>query len=169
MRELWPKVLDALALLLGVTIIGLVIIALILFMPFVLIYAHFSDKYFKKKYALYLKEMDGARFFCYNNRRSSIAFAEENIVPALDPAIRIVFVEGTAISCGSDSKFISEMLYGIKERRGFPYLLKIEASRIIDASVNNQFYSIMVGQKPIKPLIENINAFFSVREGSESS
>ena len=51
------------------------------------------------------------------------------------------------------------MLYSIKERKGFPYLLRIKNKEVLEMSVNNQFYSIMIGRKTIAPLLNRINSF----------
>ncbi|WP_426059621.1 hypothetical protein [Hymenobacter sp. B1770] len=148
---------------LGITLVlvATFIAVMLVFLLSLLVISQFSDKKFHKEYKLYLERMNGARFFCYNNRKSSIAFAQDIIVPALDPSVHVVFVEGSNVKNGPDSKYISKMLYGVKERKGFPYLLKIENCQVIDTSVNNQFYSIMIGSKPIGPLLDRINAFYN--------
>jgi len=136
-----------------------IIIFFILISPS-LITSHIQDKKFQKEYELYLQKMNGTCFFCYNSRKSSVVFARDVIVPELDSVIQIVFVEGQEIKYRPDSKFISKMLYSIKERKGFPYLLKIVDEQVLNCSVNNQFYSTMIGKKPIEPLLTRINSFF---------
>jgi hypothetical protein len=150
--------------------LGILAISIIL-LPFVtlffilispsLISSFIENKRFKEEYKLYLQKANGTCFFCYNNRKSSVAFARDIIVPALGSSIQIVFVEGREIKNCPDSKFISEMLYSIQERKGFPYLLKIEDEQVLDYSVNNQFYSTMIGSKPIEALLASINAFYT--------
>ena len=160
MEQLWRKVLDAALLGVGLVIAFLCIVIVIPFIPFILAHSHFSNKQFQKGYNLFLERMNGGCFFFYNSRRSSIAFAREVVVPALDPSVHIVFVEGSRIDVGADSQYISNMLAAVKERKGFPYLLKIEHEEVLELSVNNQFYSIMAGHKPIGPLLDRINSFF---------
>lgn len=150
---------------LGAFAIGAVVLAgaLLLALPFIpllLAYNYIDEQRFKQKYRRFLREANGAAFFCYNNRRSSVAFAREVVVPALDASVRIVFVEGKAIKADADQAFISHMLYSIKERRGFPYLLKIVDEQVLAYSVNNQFYSCLVQQKPLLPLLATIQAFY---------
>ncbi|RAK62184.1 hypothetical protein DLM85_24210 [Hymenobacter edaphi] len=53
------------------------------------------------------------------------------------------------------------MLHSIKERKGFPYLLKIVDGQVLPYSVNNQFYNCLVQQKPLEPLLTTIQAFYS--------
>lgn len=137
------------------------IAVVLLLTPFFLIYAYFSDRKFEKDNKLFLERMNGTCFFCYNSRKSSVAFVREVILPELDPSVCVVFVDGRKVNCGADSAYISRILYHVKERKGFPYLLKIEDAQVIDTSVNNQFYSIMIGRKPIAPLLERINAFYN--------
>ncbi|WP_125917191.1 hypothetical protein [Hymenobacter coccineus] len=160
MEKLVQKINDTLALVLMAVAISLLILIILPTVPFFLIYFYFSDKQFEKKNKLFLERMNGARFFCYNSRKSSVEFAREVIVPELDPSVYVVFVNGKKVDFGADSQYISRILHRIKEQKGFPYLLKIDDARVTDVSVNNQFYSIMIGRKPVEPLLERINAFF---------
>ena len=144
---------------LGLVAIPIVIFFVVLSLPFFFIYSYFSDKQFEKNYKSFLERMNGACFFCYNSRKSSVEFVREVIVPELYSSVHVVFVDGKKVDFGTDSQYVSKMLYGVKEQKGFPYLLKIEDAQVIDTSVNNQFYSIMIGRKPIEPLLDRINAF----------
>ncbi len=139
----------------------LIILLIIPAIPFILIYLHFDNIKFQKNYRLYLKNMNGACFFCYNSRKSSVQFAREIIVSKIDSTVRVIFVDGWKIDCGPDSKYISKMLGDIKEKKGFPYLLKIIDEQVAYSSVNNQFYSIMIGSKPIAPLLHRISDFYN--------
>lgn len=161
MEKLIQKTNNTLAQALVIAVIGLFILIIIPIIPFLLIHSHFSNKRFKKDYRLFLERMNGARFFCYNSRKSSAGFAREVVVPGLDPSVHVVFIDGRRAQYGVDSQYISTMLYSVKERKGFPYLLKIDNAEVINTSVNNQFYNIMIGRKPIEPLLERINAFFN--------
>ena len=160
MKRLQTKLSETALVLVIVPVALLGITLLIPVIPFFLIYAYFSDKKFEKDTSRFLKRMNGACFFCYNSRKSSFAFARDVIVPELASYVRVVFVDGNKVDFGSDSKYISRMLYSIKERKGFPYLLKIEDEQVRSLSVNNQFYSIMIGRKPTAPMLQRINLFF---------
>jgi uncharacterized membrane protein YbaN (DUF454 family) len=161
MKHLWSEVKDKAVLVVGVAFIIGFILLIIPCIPFILIQDYFSNKAFEKEYKLYLERMNGACFFCYNSRKSSVEFARNIIAPALEPDIHVVFVDGRDVESSDDSKYISKMLYSIQERKGFPYLLKIKDGQVINMSVNNQFYSIMIGSKSITPLLERINAFYN--------
>jgi hypothetical protein len=159
------KINDALSYLVtGSFIIAAVIIAVLVFLPclpFILIWSHFSDKKFQKAYNLYLQQMNGACFFFYNNRKSSVAFAREVVAPELAPSVRSVFVEGLRITVKDEQGFMSRMLAGVKDRRGFPYLIKVVDGQVLDCSVNHQFYNTMAGGKPIAQLLTQINSFYT--------
>ncbi len=163
MKELLRKASEKAILVIIVPAVLLVAVVLLPLVPFLLLYAYFSDKRFQKHYQQFLARMNGACFFCYNSRKSSVEFARDVVVPELAASVHVVFVDGNKVVAGVDSDYISKMLYSIKERKGFPYLLKIEAGRVLDLSVNNQFYSIMIGRKPIMPLVDIINLFFSTK------
>lgn len=160
MKRIGEKVLDRISEGLILAVFLLCAVIAIPFIPFIVLHAHLSEKQFLKRYHAFLAQMNGACFFCYNNRKSSVEFARDVIVPELPASVHIVFVDGSKVMAGANSEYLSRMLYGITERKGFPYLLKIEAGQVVDLSVNNQFYSVMVGGKSIAPLVERIYAFF---------
>ncbi|QIL78272.1 MULTISPECIES: hypothetical protein [Hymenobacter] len=152
----FAKYLIGIGLLLGALFVAIGILALIGF----LISSFFSNKKFQEEYKEFLHRADGSCFFFYNSRKSSVEFAKHAVVPHLDPTTRVVFVDGEEIDCGPDSKFISHMLYGVKEKKGFPYLIKVIDEQALDCSVNNLFYNTMTGKKPLIPLLQRINAFY---------
>ena len=121
---------------------------------------HFSDKRFKVGCEDFLHRVNGSSFFFYNSRRNSVEFAKETVVPQLQPATKVIFVDGEDIDCGPDSKFVSHMLYDIKEKQGFPYLIKVIDEEPVYYSVNNLFYNTMTNKKPLTPLLQRINAFY---------
>jgi hypothetical protein len=161
LKNLQQKVADNYELIWLLPLFFVGIILAIPFLPFVFIYAHFSDKKFKKDYAEYLKKKDGACFFYYNNRKSSINYIREFLLPELPEYVQVVFVERREVDSGPDGKYLAKMLGDVKERRGFPYLLKIMNGQVLECSVNNQFYSIMIGRKLLTPLLDRINAFYN--------
>jgi hypothetical protein len=59
-----------------------------------------------------------------------------------------------------ERKFISNALYDIKDRKGFPYLLKVSNGQIIDKSISKDFHNIMNQNKEAEILIQKINSFF---------
>lgn len=159
------KINDVLSyLVVGAFLLATIIIVALVFLPclpFILIWSHFSDKKFQKAYNLYLQQMNGACFFFYNNRKSSVAFAREVIAPGLAPNVQRVFVEGLRITVKDEQGLISHMLAGVKDRKGFPYLIKIVDGQVLDCSVNHQFYNTMASSKPIAPLLAQINSFYT--------
>ena len=153
------KILIGILVLVGAPIVlGLVVVLSPVFLFFE-IKMHFDKKEEEQKFADYLKRMDGACFFCYNSRKSSVDFARETIVPQLAPTIQVVFVNGKNIEDVPEKQFVSRMLYDVKDRKGFPYLLKIKNGQVLDCSISNQFYGIMQSNKPIGQMLERINSF----------
>ncbi len=123
---------------------------------------HFQRKNFEKKYAEFLNENNGKNFFCYNNRKNSKQYIEENIIPNLNDGIEIVYLNGKKIESEYNSEFISEALYGLKHYNKFPHLMKIRNGKLIDKSINNPFYNILNQNKPKKELLSQIGAFFEL-------
>jgi hypothetical protein len=155
------------ALILAGTLIALFILAVVAFVVAVNIKDSSDRKKFLAEYKAFLKRISGTRFFFYNSRRSSVTFARESIVPCLEPSIKVVFVDGEDIDIGDDSKFVSHMLYGVKHKKGFPYLIRIDNEEPVDYSVNNLFYNTMNGKKPLEPLLKRISSFYNSSTISE--
>jgi hypothetical protein len=73
----------------------------------------------------------------------------------------VVYVNGKDPITKLDKKYISHALYSIKNKNGFPYLLKIENGALIEHSINNEFYNTMNQKKDIGQLINKINSFYN--------
>jgi len=133
---------------------------MIVFIPI----GHFQRKSFEKKYAEFLKEIDGKNFFCYNNRKNSKQYLEEEILPKLNDGIEIVYLNGKRIESEYNSEFISEALYGLKHYNKFPHLMKIRNGQLIDKSINNPFYGVLNMNKSKTELLNKINQFFELNK-----
>ncbi len=123
---------------------------------------HFQRKKFEKKYAEFLNKNNGKNFFCYNNRKNSKQYIEEDIVPNLNDGIEIVYLNGKKIKSEYNSEFISEALYGLKHYNKFPHLMKIRNGKLIDKSINNPFYGVLNMNKSKVELLTKINQFFEL-------
>lgn len=132
---------------------------LILFLPF-MIYGYFDNLVFNRRYKAYLQTIDGTNFFCYNNRTNCKDFIEKNILPTLTPDIKVIYLDGKTPKSDYEQSFISKALYSIKDRKGFPYLLKISNGQLIDKSINNDFYNTMNQNKDIGQLSKKIISFY---------
>ena len=137
---------------------------LIVLMPFILlflVYAYFKNKLFLKDYKNYLQTINGTKFFCYNNRKTGINFIEENIIPKISSDIKIIFLNGTTPESEYETKYISEALYKIKDRKGFPYLLKVEKKQIIDKSINKIVYNAICQNNKLENVFLDIKDFYT--------
>ncbi|WP_396601677.1 hypothetical protein [Algibacter sp. R77976] len=137
----------------------------ILAIPFMIVIipiGHFQRKKFEKKYAEFLNKNNGKNFFCYNNRKNSKQYIEEDIVPNLNDGIEIVYLNGKKIKSEYNSEFISEALYGLKHYNKFPHLMKIRNGKLIDKSINNPFYGVLNMNKSKVELLTKINQFFEL-------
>jgi hypothetical protein len=145
--------------LLGVGLYLLFAPLLILFSP-VIIFCYFDNLVFNRKYRTYLQTISGTNFFCYNKRTNSKDFIEKNILPTLTPDIKVIYLDGKTPKSDYDQSFISKALYSIKDKKGFPYLLKISDGHLIDKSINNDFYNTMNQNKYIGQLSKKIISFY---------
>ncbi len=133
---------------------------MIIFIPI----GHFNRKKFEKKYAEFLNENNGKNFFCYNNRKNSKQYLEEDIVPNLNDGIEIVYLNGKKVESEYNVEFISEALYKLKNYSRFPHLMKIRNGKLIDKSINNPFYNVLNLNKDKTELLTKINRFFELNE-----
>ncbi|KAA3635625.1 MAG: hypothetical protein DWP97_04405 [Calditrichaeota bacterium] len=117
---------------------------------------------FEKKYKTFLIENHGKNFFCYNNRKNSQNFIEDNIIPNLNDKIDIVFLNGKIIETEFNSEFVSAALYKSKNYNRFPHLIKIRNGKLIDKSINNPFYNVLNLNKSQPELLNQINRFFDL-------
>ena len=118
----------------------------ILFLPIMVILFpihYFQRKRFEKKYAEFLTENNGVNFFCYNNRKNSKEYIEQNIIPNLNDRIEIVYLNGKKVESQQNAEFISEALYKLKNYSQFPHLMKIRNGKLIDKSINNPLYNVL--------------------------
>ncbi|WP_152973235.1 hypothetical protein [Lacinutrix mariniflava] len=146
--------------LIGIPLFILVIPLMIIFIPI----GHFNRKKFEKKYAEFLNENNGKNFFCYNNRKNSKQYLEEDIVPNLNDGIEIVYLNGKKVESEYNVEFISEALYKLKNYSRFPHLMKIRNGKLIDKSINNPFYNVLNLNKDKTELLTKINRFFELNE-----
>jgi len=129
-------------------------------MPFI----YFQRKRFEKKYAEFLIEMNGKNFFCYNNRKNSKKYIEQNIIPNLTDEIEIVYLNGKKVESKYPAEFISQALYKLKNYNRFPHVMKIRNGKLIDKSMNNPFYNVLNLNKPKTELLNQINRFFELNK-----
>lgn len=136
---------------------------LIVFSPIILIIwinTYFTTKKFNTEYTDYLKSIEGAKFFCYNNRKNSQGFIEKNIIPILSDDIKLIFLNGRKVKSNFNQKFVSKTLNEINDRKGFPYLLKVENAKIISKSINRDFYNVKNQNCDIEKLKEILKKFY---------
>lgn len=129
-------------------------------MPFL----HFQRKRFEKKYSEFLTENSGKNFFCYNNRKNSKKYIEDEIIPNLTDGIEIVYLNGKKVESEYNAEFISGALYRLKSYSRFPHLMKIRNGKLIDKSINNPFYNVLNLKKDKTELLTKINLFFELNE-----
>lgn len=111
-----------------------------------------------------MTENNGKNFFCYNNRKNSKKYIENEIISNLKNGIEIVYLNGKKVESEFNAVFISEALYELKNYNQFPHLMKIRNGKLIDKSVNNPSYNVLNLRKPKEELLTKINQFFELIE-----
>lgn len=136
---------------------------IILSLPLI-VWLYFGNLAFNKKYKTYLQTIDKTKFFCYNNRTNSKDFIEKHVLSKLSPEVKVIYLDGRVPKSDYEQRFISKALYSIKDKKGFPYLLKVKDGQVIDKSINNDFYNTMNQNKNIEQLSRKINSFYQETE-----
>jgi len=127
-------------------------------MPFL----YYQRKRFEKKYAEFLTQNNGKNFFCFNNRKNSKEYIENEIIPSLNDGIEIIYLNGKKVEAEYNTEFISEALYKLKNYSRFPHLMKIRDGKLIDKSINNPFYNVLNLNKDKTELLTKIYLFFEL-------
>lgn len=154
-----------LALIIGIFLIGVLIILSPLLVP-VIIYGFIQNRLFRKEYKTYLKSIEGTKLFVYNSRTNNHSYVKQFILPELPGDVEIVYLNGKDPISNLNKKYISHALYSIKDRKGFPYLLRVENGEINDKSINNAFYNTKNQNKDIQLLLDQIDQFFKTPDNS---
>ncbi len=140
-------------------VFGVFILLSPLFIP-LMIYGVIQNYFFRKKYKAYLQSIEGKKFFVYNSRTNSYSYIKNNLLPQLPKDVEIIYLNGKVPITNLNKKYISHALYSIKNRKGFPYLLRVENGEMIDTSINNAFYNTKNQNKDIQLLLNQIDQFF---------
>ncbi|WP_316784451.1 hypothetical protein [Pedobacter frigiditerrae] len=123
---------------------------------------HFTNKARFKAYQEYLLMINGCNFFCYNNKQSVQNLIEQQVLPFLDTNINVIFLDGRIPVSDFNKSYISTALYGIKDKKGFPYLLKIRDGVVVDKSINAELHYAINHNETMKSLVDKIDLFFKV-------
>jgi len=106
------------------------------------------------------KELNNKNFFCYNNRKSGQSFVEITLSPLLSSEIELIYLDGKILHSSYDKQLIFNLLHHLQNYSKFPHLIKIRNGRVIDQSINNDFFNTLNQDKPIEHLLDKIECFF---------
>lgn len=137
--ETWKRILLILLL------VVLSIVALPLLFPLLIggfIASRINTRQFKQQYREFLSGCDNMIFFCYTNRNQVHQVIEEHILPHLSPTINVIFWEGSEPHSDFNTRFISHMLYHIKNA-GAPTLIRVTNGQVIDVSLQKDLQLIL--------------------------
>ncbi len=135
-------------------------------LPFIILsspFTYYNRKKFEKQYSEFLVQNNDMNFFCYNNRKNSKEFIENEIIPNMKNNIEIVYLNGKKIETKNyPIDFISKALYNLKNYSKFPHLMKIRDGKLVDKSINTLFYSIKNQNISKDKLLTEVNDFFDL-------
>lgn len=119
---------------------------LILLLPIILPYLLFlyirqriEDRGFRK----YLRQHEGAKFFCCTSRRTSEKYVRENVLPFLPPDTQVIYLRDSKkpFNLGEDFPFLIRTVLEMKRTPGsYPYVAKIAKRKLVTISINQQLY-----------------------------
>ncbi len=149
-------------------IIGVVIILipalllLVLCLPFILLALSFSrrnEERFNIEYHNFLVGLNGATFFWYSDKRTTLYFIEDMLLPGLKPEIEIIKLQGKKLITAHDHRYISRLIANAKTEGGIPYIIKIVNGTVISKSINNEVYNAINGRMRGQELLALIDEF----------
>ena len=148
--------------LLALAALVFVIISLpIIILTYPIIYI--SDKIHNRELKKYLKTIDGKNFFCFNNRKRGNEFLKNRVIPNLHKDIETIYLNGRNIETEKyDVKFLSSIFYKFQNYSRFPHLLKIRGEKILDESINNEFFEYFRNEESQEIFYLKINTFFEL-------
>lgn len=115
---------------------------------------------FTEEYNNYLTSIEGTKFICYTTRKNTQAFFEERVKPYLPAGVHVILLEGKKPKSAFTAKYISYMLYHIRDKKGFPNMMKVQDGIVTDVSLKTEFYKAMQDGNTAL-LTKRINDFYA--------
>lgn len=126
--------------------------------------AYLKSKFEDARLRRFLKRNEGAKYFCYTNKTTGLAFARESILPHLGDDVQIIYMsEKRPMNLGDDSLIRTRigMEAGGAKRGGYPCVAKVFDGKLVSESLNTEFYRTILRKASAEPLLLRINDFYS--------
>lgn len=82
-----------------------------------LAFAYLKSKFENARLGRFLARNEGAKYFCYTNKKTGLQFARESILPNLDPDVRIIYMsQNGRINLGDESMITLTLEWKLAER-----------------------------------------------------
>ena len=149
----------------GIFVLILAVLAVVLspiWVPFY-IYDRLRERAKQRRFLQYLSENEGAKFFCYTNRKTSEELVETRIVPYLGDDVKVFRISDKYWRTLSDDETFefSIVLEMSTEKGGFPYVSKVVNGELVTRSVNNRLYSAITRKADADGILREIEKFYS--------
>lgn len=127
----------------GVIASLLIILWTLLLLPIILLDFVVTELRSYLEFRKFLKIYRGARFFCYKSRRNSKPFIEEFVLPALDPEVHIIYLEGQSPVSNLDRRLVSQILRHMGGPSNLPGLARFADGRMVVVSLHDELYQTL--------------------------
>ncbi len=151
------------------------IVLLTVFSPIIgalITYAYVKGKFDDARYRRYLKQNEGAKYFCYTNKTSGAEFARQNILPYMDDDVQVIYMSRKGrINLGDDSS-IHTLIgrdAGGSMRGGYPCVAKIVDGKLVSTSLNTEFYRAIARKADPDIILRRIKKFFEISDPSAAT
>lgn len=133
-------------------LIPLGLLALVLFVVFVMPVFLIQDKRFELKVKRFLQRNNHTYFFIYSSGRKKAAYCEKQIIPTLKPGVEVVKYDGTKY----DRFFEPETYFRIvnPSEKGYPIIGKIEEGKVYTESLKEEFEQLVLKEKEVQRFID---------------
>lgn len=123
------------------TVWGLLVLMTVpLMLVFMPVYWLFCPQAFARgiRYKRFLRQMEGECFFIYRHQKDEKEFVETHVLTGLGENVHVVVVNGRQTQSNFNRMLMSDLISDIRDRRGFPYLIKIQNGKITDQSLKEE-------------------------------
>lgn len=108
-----------------------------------------DNREFNKKYKLYLRSIEGEKFFCYTNKKITRRFVESQILPHISDDINIIFLEGQKVNTQYDKDFMKRAVWG----KSLPCFMKVCNGKMAYRSIARELLDAVYGRIEVNELV----------------
>jgi hypothetical protein len=128
-----------------------------------LIYAYAKNKFESVRLRRFLARNEGAKYFCYTNKQTGLAFAREKILPNLNEDVQVIYMSQKGRMNLGDESLLNTLIgmeAGGAKRGNYPCVAKVVKGKLTSESLNTEYYRTIARKVGPENLLKHINEFY---------